>query len=93
MQLLSALYRPGTLVADPTHVHCWSQAGFRRELRRWVDIERDEGGNIQSLTLPWGNRFKTARLCLPGKDKVRLALFFGKISLVLGPGWAPPRSC
>jgi 2-polyprenyl-3-methyl-5-hydroxy-6-metoxy-1,4-benzoquinol methylase len=62
MQLLSALYRPGTLVADPTHVHCWSQAAFRRELRRWVDIEREEGGNIQSLTLPWGNRFKTARL-------------------------------
>jgi SAM-dependent methyltransferase len=67
MQLLSALYRPGTLVADPTHVPCWSQAGFRRELRRWVDIEREEGGNIQSLTLPWGNRFKTARLyvCRP----------------------------
>jgi SAM-dependent methyltransferase len=62
LQLASALYRPGTLCFDPTHVHCWSQRAFRRVLGEHLDLERETGGNIQSLTLPWGNRFHTARL-------------------------------
>jgi SAM-dependent methyltransferase len=62
MQLASALYRPGTLLFDPTHVHCWSQRAFRRVLGAHLDLEHEAGGNIQSLTLPWGNRFHTARL-------------------------------
>lgn len=62
LQLASAAYRPGTLLFDPTHVHCWSQGAFRKVLQRHVEIEEEVGGNIQSLTLPWGNRFNTARL-------------------------------
>lgn len=62
LQVLSALRAPGTLLLDPTHVHCWTVGQFRRLLAGRFDVTREIGGNIQSRTLPWGNRFKTARL-------------------------------
>jgi 2-polyprenyl-3-methyl-5-hydroxy-6-metoxy-1,4-benzoquinol methylase len=67
LQIVAALKKPGTLLLDPTHVYCWTQSRFRRLLEERFTIEHEEGGNIQLATLPWGNRFATARLyvCRP----------------------------
>jgi len=67
LQLLSGLLHPGMLLTDPTHVRCWTQAGFRRELSQSLRIEAEQGGNILSRGLPFTDRFHTARLytCRP----------------------------
>jgi hypothetical protein len=67
LQLLSGLIHPGMLLTDPTHVRCWTQAGFRRELERAFVIERAEGANILSRGLPFTDGSKTAWLyqCRP----------------------------
>jgi hypothetical protein len=67
LQLLSGLLKPGMLLTDPTHVHCWTQQGFRRMLEGHVRVEKELSGNILARLLPWSNRFDTARLyvCRP----------------------------
>ena len=67
LQLLSAIRHPGTLLLDPTHETCWTVWEFGRLLEKNFHVDFEAGGNIQSMTLPWGNAFHTARLyvCRP----------------------------
>ena len=67
LQVVAALKKPGTLLLDPTHIFCWTEGGFRKLLEKDFTVEKEVKGNIQLATLPWGNRFATARLfvCLP----------------------------
>jgi 2-polyprenyl-3-methyl-5-hydroxy-6-metoxy-1,4-benzoquinol methylase len=67
LQILAALKKPGTLLLDPTHVYCWTPNQFRGLLEKSFRVEKEVKGNIQLATLPWGNRFATARLyvCSP----------------------------
>jgi len=67
LQIVAALKKPGTLLLDPTHVYCWTEGQFRELLERDFKVEKEVKGNIQLATLPWGNRFATARLyvCTP----------------------------
>ena len=73
LQIIAALRKPGTLLLDPTHVYCWTQGQFRCLLEKKFVIEKEIKGNIQLATLPWGNRFATARLyvCSPKKLKFK----------------------
>ena len=72
LQIIAALKKPGTLLLDPTHIYCWTENQFRRLLEKDFIVEKEVGGNIQLATLPWGNRFETARLyvCSP-KNKTK----------------------
>jgi hypothetical protein len=67
LQLLSGLMKPGMLLTDPTHVRCWTQGQFRRELEKHMVVEAETGGNIQARWLALTNHFSTARLyvCRP----------------------------
>lgn len=69
LQILAGLKKPGTLLLDPTHIYCWTEGQFRALLEGHFNVEKEIKGNIQLATLPWGNRFATARLyvCSPGK--------------------------
>ncbi len=67
LQIVAALKKPGTLLLDPTHIYCWTEGQFRALLEKSFTVEKEVRGNIQLATLPWGNRFATARLyvCSP----------------------------
>lgn len=67
LQVVAGLKKPGTLLLDPTHIYCWTEGQFRKLLERSFTVEKEIKGNIQLATLPWGNRFATARLfvCKP----------------------------
>jgi 2-polyprenyl-3-methyl-5-hydroxy-6-metoxy-1,4-benzoquinol methylase len=69
LQILAGLKKPGTLLLDPTHIYCWTEGQFRSLLEGHFNVEKEIKGNIQLATLPWGNRFATARLyvCSPRK--------------------------
>lgn len=67
LQIVAGLKKPGTLLLDPTHIYCWTEGQFRKLLEENFKVEKEIRGNIQLATLPWGNRFATARLyvCSP----------------------------
>lgn len=67
LQIVAGLKKPGTLLLDPTHIYCWTEGQFRRLLEKDFHVKKEVKGNIQLATLPWGNRFATARLyvCTP----------------------------